>query len=137
MEPEVIAAVRRSYGRALIHGDLMARFYELFLASDREIRDKFRDTDFDKQRELLSQSINMAILLPQGNVVARNALTRLRESHSRKRLAIAPRLYGLWTDSLIRALSEADPDFSRELERQWRELLAVTVAFMTAGYDAD
>jgi len=45
-----------SLARCLRRGELFQRFYELFLASSDEVREKFRATDFRRQRRMLQTS---------------------------------------------------------------------------------
>ena len=42
-----------SLDRCLRRGGFFERFYELFLASSAEVRDKFLGTDFRRQRRML------------------------------------------------------------------------------------
>lgn len=131
---ESLAAVRQSFGRALTKRSFMPRFYEIFTKSHPSIPAMFKNTDFEQQNELLSQSINMAILFVQNNIIAKNALTRIRQSHDHEHLKIKPDLYPLWINSLIAALKEFDPEFNPPLEKQWREVLAPAIDHIKAGY---
>ncbi|MBL1259543.1 MAG: hypothetical protein COB33_003305 [Thiotrichaceae bacterium] len=131
---EEISRVRLSYGRAISKRQFLDRFYELFMSSSPAVARKLASTDIATQQELLSQAINMVILFPQGNKIAKNAIKRIRESHCRDRLDIKPEYYQFWIDSLIAALSEHDPDFNEELDRAWRKVVQEAIDFIAEGY---
>lgn len=131
---ESLTAVRQSFGRSLTKRSFMPRFYEIFTKSNPGIPQMFSNTNFEKQNELLSQSINMAILFAQNNIIAKNAIGRIRLSHDHEHLKIKPDLYPFWINSLIAALSESDPEFSPTLEKHWREVLAPAIDHIKAGY---
>lgn len=131
---EEISRVRLSYGRAISRRKFLDRFYELFMQSNPVVAQKLVNTDIAKQQELLSQAVNMVILFPQGNKIARNAIKRIRESHKRDGLDIKPAYYHYWIDSLITALAENDPEFNDELEQAWRKVVQKAIDFITEGY---
>jgi len=131
---EDISRVRLSYGRSIAKRGFLGRFYEIFLSSDPRIAKKFENTDLKKQQELLAMSVNMVILFPQANKIAKNAVGRIRESHSRKGLGIEPHLYHLWKQSLIQAVSEHDPEFDSQLEASWQKVLQIAIDYIVEGY---
>lgn len=127
--------IRRSLGRALTSHNLIRRFYDIFMVCDPRIAEKFSNTDFDQQYALLEHALSMAILFPQGNFMAKQAMARLRQSHNARHLDIPPELYTLWADSLIKALADTDPEFSDTLEQQWRETLQPAIDYIQSGYN--
>ncbi len=131
---EDISRVRLSYGRSISNRDFLDRFYEIFLASDPSVARKFAKTDLKKQQELLAMSVNMVILFPQENKIAKNAVGRIRESHQRTGLNIKPHFYELWAKSLIQAVSEHDSEFDSQLETSWRKVVQVAIDHIVEGY---
>lgn len=131
---EAISKVRLSYGRAIAKRSFLMRFYELFINSDPVVARKLALTDMEKQQELLSQALNMVILFPQENKIAKNAIKRIRESHQRNALDIKPEYYRFWIESLITALAENDPEFNDDLEQAWRSVVQVAVDYIIEGY---
>lgn len=127
--------VRESLGRCVLRGDLFQDFYDRFLHSHIEIAPKFKSTDFAKQKSLLHDSINLAIMFAEGNVVGRNGIERIARSHSKSGLNISPHLYSYWLESFIDAVETLDPEFSLELEDEWREVLSKAIEFIKARYD--
>ena len=134
MDKVVVEAVKASYGRVLVDVDLMKNFYRTFTESHPDVAKMFARTDLAKQRETLKTSLSMAILFPQDNVVAKSAMRRVRDSHSREKLNVTPELYTHWLNSLVEVVSSSDPDFTPLLEQQWREVLGHTVSYIQEGY---
>jgi len=129
-----ISKVRLSYGRAIAKSAFLPRFYDIFLESDRAIARKFVGTDLEKQQELLAMSVNMVILFPQENKIAKNAVGRIRKSHSQNGLNIEPRLYELWKSSLIQAVSEHDVEYTAQIEASWQKVLQIAIDHIVEGY---
>ena len=129
-----ISKVRLSYGRAIARPGFLPRFYEIFLACDPAIARKFINTDLEKQQDMLAMSVNMVILFPQENKIARNAVGRIRKSHSREGLNIEPRFYELWKSSLLQAISEHDMEYSPQLEASWGKVLQIAIDHIVTGY---
>lgn len=130
-----VEAVRSSFGRCCVKGDVIGRFYEFFLKSHPDIGPRFAHTDFETQKNLLRQGINLAILFAAGVPTGAMAIGRLRETHKQSRLNISPTLYPFWQKSLLQAIAEFDAQFSPTLRRQWEGVLRKTIDHITAGYD--
>jgi len=129
--------IKISMGRALTHGDLFGRFYAIFLESNSNIKPMFVGTDMEKQKALLRQGVNLAIMFAEGRAIGKQAMDRLRNSHSKSNLGINPSMYRHWLDSFIKAVAETDPKFDADLERQWRMTLSKTVDHIAGGYEED
>jgi len=137
MDKAVIAMVRQSFGRALGDRELLGKFYDRLINSSPEIGKAFVNVDMEKQKEILQMSLSMAILFPQDNVVAKHAMGRVRHSHSQANLNIKPALYQYWLDALLGVVAESDPDFTPELDRQWRAVMGVVIGYISSGYLGD
>ena len=134
MDKAVIDAVKQSYGRALVNRDLMNDFYHRLINGNPEVGIKFASTDLEKQKEVLQMSLSMAILFPQDNVVAKHAMDKVRQSHSKAKLNIKPEFYQYWLDSLVSVIGESDPEFSPELEQHWRTAMGHAIDHIKSGY---
>ncbi len=132
-----VTAVQQSYGRSQIKSGLMDRFYDIFLASHPDIGPRFEGTNMAQQKGLLRQGLNLAIMFASDNPVGQGGIARIRASHSKTKLNIPPTLYRYWLDSFVKAVSEFDPQFTAELERQWRAVLQKSIDFISEGYDKD
>jgi hemoglobin-like flavoprotein len=115
--------------------DIIGHFYDIFLQSNPEIAPKFARTDFQAQRDLLKHGIQLAIMFAQDDPMGRKGLARIRESHSKANLDIAPSLYHFWKSSFLRAVSDLDPKFSEESRRAWDVVLQKAIDYITSGYD--
>ncbi|NOX27078.1 MAG: globin [Gammaproteobacteria bacterium] len=129
--------IRTSMGRAITHGDLFARFYDIFLASNPKIKSMFVGTNLETQKALLRQGVNLALMFAEGKAIGKSAMNRLRDSHSKSHLGIEPSMYRYWLDSFIKALKEFDPDFDAALEKQWRQALGVAIEHIAGGYNEE
>lgn len=126
--------VQQSLGRAVINGDLFQTFYDIFMDSHADVRPLFVDTDFEKQKHLLKQGVNLAILGAKGSSMGLRGIARIAESHNRHGLDIQPHLYRFWLRSFLEAVSRHDREYSPELEEAWREVLQATIDRITAAY---
>ena len=133
-------SVKKSYGRCVITREtkdaFFQTFYRKFLASHPAINEMFKHTKFDKQITMLKNAISMAILFAEKeDDLARDVLSKIRRSHSRSRQNVKPEYYTLWLNSLVDTFNECDPQFSVQLEADWRELMQVTIDYIVEGYD--
>lgn len=111
-------------------------FYGVFLDSHPEIGPMFLNTDFDKQIAMLKHAITMAIMFAEReDDLARDVLTKISRTHSHHKLNVKPEYYVFWIKSIIETLWACDPQFDHELEKDWKELLQLTVDFVKSGYD--
>jgi len=127
--------VKQSLARCMITGDVIGRFYDIFLESHPDIKPRFAHTDFDSQKHLLRQSVNLAIMFANGNAVGKRGIERIRKSHSKVNFNIPPDLYPYWKKSFIQAASELDLEFTDELKKQWDCVLQKTIDFVIEGYE--
>jgi len=135
MDPKTVHIARDSLSRSLQAEGFLDRFYELFMASSPDIRDKFKNTDFAKQKKVLSDSLFL-MLSAAGTTegFAHDQLASLTRKHSRSQLDIRPEFYETWLDCLIATLSEKDDQFSEEVEQAWRESLRGGIDLLSSGY---
>jgi hemoglobin-like flavoprotein len=111
--------VMRSFTRVRNAG-LAKRFYELFLEADPRFKEMFRNTDFQKQTDLLTHGIMVLIQYSEGSASGEMAVRRIGELHKPGKVNVTPDMYPIWVDCLMKTLRELDPEFTRELETQWR-----------------
>jgi hemoglobin-like flavoprotein len=134
VEKQRIAAFSDSLSRCLADPGFLTRFYERFLESSPEVAEKFRETDFERQRRALSSSLYVMVMVAENSDPAVAYLERIARQHSRADLGIRPELYDVWLDCLILSVGEHDPQFSEEIEQIWRETMQVGIDFMRARY---
>jgi hemoglobin-like flavoprotein len=125
--------VRSSLSR--VHGPGFAeRFYELLLHADPRIAALFQRTDFAKQKELFLHGLLSLLDYAEGTASGQMAMKRLGELHSRRRMNIAPDMFIIWVDCLIKTLAELDPQFSPQLEAEWRDAVGKGIDAMKRVY---
>ena len=124
--------VMQSYGRCCASDGFFDSFYQNFLASSPQIRDRFANTDMPAQKLLLRQGILNLVMYARG--MPDTKLRALGESHSRERLDIRPELYDLWLDALLLTISEHDKECDADVRQAWREVLNKGIAVIKAGY---
>ncbi|MFV1997824.1 MAG: globin [Acidiferrobacterales bacterium] len=129
-----IQRVQASFGRALWDLEFLDKFYAIFLDSHPDIRDKFVNTDFAKQKGLLRHGLMSVLMFAEGQPSARSCLERIRASHARGNLGISPDLYSYWIDSLMKAVAKSDPEFDLSLEVDWRKVITPAIEFIKSGY---
>lgn len=135
MDAQVLQIARDSLSRCNQGSGFLDRFYELFIASSAEIREKFADTDFEKQRKVLSDSLFLMLSAAgTSGGFAHAQLSQLARKHDRNHLDIKPEWYQLWLDCLMQAAEESDPEFSPEVEAAWRASLEGGLELLSAAY---
>jgi hemoglobin-like flavoprotein len=111
-------------------------FYDRFVGSSEEVREKFRGVDLKRQVRMLQDSLYVVAVAAQGEEgsPARDALPWLAARHSRHDLDIRPELYDLWIDCLVETARAHDPEFGPEVETAWRETLTLGANYMRERY---
>ncbi len=101
------------------------------------MRDKFRATDFRKQRRMLQTSFYVLVeYMTLGWPECQAYLERIAAAHSKRGRDIPPHLYDLWLDCLLLAVKEHDDMYSPAVENAWRYMMGAGIGFLTARYDA-
>jgi hemoglobin-like flavoprotein len=136
MDSAPIETFRASLGRCLAVPGFLHTFYDLFMASSAEVREKFRNTEFARQTRILSDSLYiMAVAAESGeDSVPWREMDRLAARHARTDLDVRPGLYDSWLECLILAARQTDPMFSTEVEQAWRETLAPGLEHLRSRY---
>jgi len=110
-----------SFQRCLSKSGFFPRFYELFLNSSSEVKDKFKDTDFKKQARVVKKSLYLLTMVSTGAVEARAEIERLGQTHGREGLKVDPYMYDQWLTCLLQAVREYDIGWTPEVEKSWRK----------------
>ena len=133
---EHVEAFLASLKRCLATPVFLDDFYRIFLDSSEEVREKFRNTDFERQTRMVADSLYVLAVAVQGNreSPAWAAVPRLAARHSRSDLNIRPELYDVWLECLLEAVRRHDPELSPEIEAAWRSTLAVGIEYMRSQY---
>ena len=127
IDGEVIIRFRTSLERCLARSEFLERFYQRFMASSEEVREKFAKTDFSKQHRVLRGSLYLMSRAAMGLEDGREHLMAVAKTHGSAQLAIPPHHYDLWLEALIETAREMEQHFDAELEAAWREVLGLAV----------
>ncbi len=108
MPQEKIDRFRASLKRCLADDGFLNSFYEAFVGSSEEVREKFKNTDMKRQVRMLEDSLYVLAVAVQGGQgsPARGALSGIARKHSHAELDIRPGLYDLWLSALIQTARE-------------------------------
>ena len=109
-------------------------FYEQFMNSSDEIKEKFINTDMVKQKKMLEKSIYSILDFFLQNIIS-DEMERIAAMHNKKALDIKPHLYDIWVDCLIDTARKYDPEFNEDIELAWRMVISNGVTYMKFKYD--
>lgn len=123
-----------SLERLVERGKFLDRFYEIFIASSEEVREKFKNTDLEKQKHALKLSFYLLFMASEKDEKGLAELNRIAERHSKVQLDITPHLYWLWRDCLIQAVRECDPEFSESVEAAWVKIANIGIDYLVERY---
>ena len=116
-----------------VDGSFVDSFYDIFLSKSPEISAMFANTDFDRQKLMLRQSLLEVICFDLGMSGTREELQRIGKRH--RELNVTDQMYEMWLDSLCEAIAKHDPQFTPDLETRWRTAMEKAIAVMTAQDD--
>jgi hemoglobin-like flavoprotein len=136
VDPRLVEPFLHSLRRCLMVPGFLEGFYQSFVGSSEEVREKFRNTDLQRQSRMLSDSLYVLAVAVQGQEgsIAWGDMPRLAARHSGKDLDIRPALYDHWLACLLDTVRRHDPEFTPEIEAAWRATLAVGIEYMKSRY---
>ena len=124
-----------SLKRCLAAPGFLESFYERFVGSSEEVREKFKNTDMRRQARVLEDSLYVVANAVQGeeNSLARGALPAIAARHGRQDRDIPPHLFDLWIECLVETVRSHDPQLTPAVEAAWRETLTFGADYMRQG----
>lgn len=123
-----------SLNRCLKHEQFIPTFYQRFMASSKEVRDRFQDTDFNRQNQMLIRSLNLAARATEGEQEALQELKERARTHDRFHLNIRPELYELWLASILETARKFDDRWTEEIQSAWMSILGYVIKYMIRRY---
>lgn len=124
--------VFQSYGRCCNRDEFFVDFYDHFMSSSEAIKNRFVNTDMAAQRHLLRNGVLQLILTARG--MPDRKLKALGESHNRSNYNIQPEWYSLWLDSLMKTVRRHDPEYTKDLEKAWKDVLTPGIDLIRGAY---
>jgi len=134
MDREQIARFDTSLARCLAEEAFLTRFYELFVESSPAIAEKFRHTDFERQRRAMGASLYVIVLALEQGEAALIYLDQIAKQHSHEDLDVPPEMYDPWRDCLLQSVKEYDPMYSDGIEQAWRGAVDFAIDIMRKRY---
>lgn len=119
-----------SLERCTSRPEFLDRFYEMFLNSSPEVAEKFKNTNFHKQKRALKASLLLLVYAHEGKPEGLAHLDRMAQVHGERGLSIGPHLYDLWFECLLKTVREFDPYFTAETESAWQTVLSGGIEHM-------
>ena len=127
------ASLRRCSARA----GFLDHFYLLFMASSPQVREKFAETDFVRQKIALRASLHaMTLAVADGEAGMDRYLRDLAVKHGRSDLNIGAGMYDFWINALLATVREYDPEFTPEVEAAWESVMEFGVRYMLHHRDS-
>jgi hemoglobin-like flavoprotein len=125
-----------SLKRCLAASRFLDAFYERFVGSSEEVREKFKNTDMKRQVRVLEDTLYVVANAVQGEEgsLARGALPALAARHSRQEMDIPPRLFDLWIECLLETVRVHDPEWSPAVEAAWRDTATFAADYIRQRY---
>ncbi|MCP4521535.1 MAG: globin [Cytophagales bacterium] len=121
-----------SYGRCCLSPVFFDDFYDTFLKSNPKIKEKFVNTDLEKQKSLLKHGISYLLMFYEGKHIAKFKVSELKETHSKRGLDISVDMYNDWLKSLYICIKKHDPNISKDLMKAWHEVLSYSIRRMAS-----
>ena len=109
-------------------------FYDKFIGSSPFVKEKFKNTKLEKQKEKVKKSFYHLIQF----FVTKNVspyMENIAKVHSKNKMDIEPYLYDFFAQSLIDAIKEFDTEFCDDVELSWRMVLSAGITYMKFQYD--
>lgn len=120
--------------RDLETGNFFDAFYKQFVNSSPIVADKFRNTDMDRQRDMLKVSLDHMVYFAIDREETEE-IARVAGVHSKSRTDIPHQLYELWLESLLATVARFDDEYDAEVEAAWREALGPAIEYMKRHYE--
>jgi hemoglobin-like flavoprotein len=135
MDAAVIKTFEDSLRRCDTNPRFLDLFYERFLSSSPEVRAKFENTDFERQKRVLRASFYLILLASEDEVNGpARYLQHLAARHGARDLGIGTELYDLWLDSLLATVKQCDPEYSSAVESAWEAVMGIGIEYMLLRY---
>ncbi|MCV9388024.1 hypothetical protein [Reichenbachiella ulvae] len=129
-----INQVRLSYGRCVASPTFFDDFYQFFQSSSPAVKDRFKNTDMVKQKDLLRHGLSHLIMFAGGSKSAEMKVEQLSTSHDKDHMNIPGWMYRNWLDALLRTVKLHDKKMTQELDAQWKSVLQLGIDKMIAAH---
>ena len=136
MDEKSLQLLDASLHRCSANPEFLDLFYERFLNSSPDVREKFANTDFVRQKRALLASFHLMLLAAEDEESGpERHLKALAFSHGKAQLDIGSYLYDFWLDSLLETVRECDPECTPEIEQAWERGMGVGISYLLEHYN--
>ena len=110
-------------------------FYLNFFNSSEEIKILFKNTDMDRQKLMLRESLGIMVqfALSKKIMIGLEEIARL---HGKSGLNISKKHFRTWMECLIKTVKERDPEFDESIELAWRITIVCGIEMMLFYHDS-
>ena len=119
-----------SYQRNVVQKShlFFTKFYEKFISSSQQVRKAFKNTDMNRQQDMLKDSLERIIEFASTKT-SNSFLQSLALVHKQVN-NIEDNMYDLWLEAILTTLQEIDPEYKKEDELAWKIMLSPGIEFM-------
>lgn len=133
---ETLRILDDSLHRCAANPQFLDLFYERFLESSPDVREKFANTDFARQKRVLMSSLHLMLLAAEDEKNGPERYLRdLAFRHGKGQLEIGSHFYDLWLDSLLETVRECDPRWTPAIEQAWEQVMGVGISYLLQYYN--
>ena len=115
-------------------GAFFHQFYESFLGSSEQIAEKFKNTDIERQKEMLRVSL-LEMLAFSTSHKSSVHMDMLAAIHSKADKNITPEMYDAWLKAILETVEQVDPEYDDNVALAWKIVLTPGIVFMKHHYE--
>jgi len=119
-----------SLNRCRRSSNFLPMFYKRFIESSDIIRQKFLNTDFERQNKMLLESLRLIAAATSGDPEGLRELTERAETHDRNHHDIKEEHYEHWRHALIDSARTCDDQWNTPIEEAWNRILGFAIQRM-------
>ena len=135
MDSHTLDVFEESLRRCEARPGFLDLFYEKFLASSPVVGEKFKGTNFVRQKRALRASFHHLVLAAEDETRGPDRyLADIAAQHGAGQLDIGAELYDLWLDSLLVTVRECDPEYDPEVGKAWEAVMMVGIQYLCGNY---
>jgi len=136
VDEKILQVLDDSLHRCAANPEFLDLFYERFLKSSPEVREKFAYTYFVRQKRALLASFHLMLLAAEDEENGPERYLRdIASHHGKAQLDIGSYLYDLWLDNLLETVRECDPEWTPEIEQAWERVMGVGISYLLLHYN--
>ena len=113
---------------------LFIGFYQNFFNSSDEIKTLFKDTDMERQKLMLRESLGIMVQFALNKKIM-IGLEEIARLHGKSNLNISKDHFSSWMNCLIETVRQCDSQFDESVELAWRITIVCGIELMLFYHD--